>query len=240
MLRIQFSNSLPSRTTPPLPPRSGGEGSGGGGSIGLLFRQRVCRDTPHPLPATREGAWREGRSPCMAPRSRRMFRARFCHSFRPLRSEGAGNAGRPMRPIAACAMSVVERTRVVRSHRETPRIPRAMVLRLMSYSPRRSGFFVTVIPEKLVSPGLDAGVEASGPHDFAVRVSAVRQERPRVHCIPSRVRDDREPPLCGTGRCAYRTDLVFRKTRIFLQRGLDRPSRAERSDLPDGSPIDLD
>jgi hypothetical protein len=25
-------------------------------------------------------------------------------SFRPLQSEGAGNAGRPMRPIAACAM----------------------------------------------------------------------------------------------------------------------------------------
>jgi len=71
---------------------------------------------------------------------------------------------------------------------------------------------------------LDASVEASGPHDFAVRVSAVRQERPRVHCIPSRVRDDREPPLCGTGRCAYRTDLVFRKTRIFFIKGLDRKS----------------
>ncbi len=33
-------------------------------------------------------------------------------SFRPLQSEGAGNAGRPMRPIAACANVVVERTRV--------------------------------------------------------------------------------------------------------------------------------
>src|SRR6266436_5168275 len=85
--------------------------------------------------------------------------------------EGAGNAGRPMRPIAACATVVVERTRVVRSHRETPGIPRAMVLRLMSYSPRRSGFLVTVTPEKLASHELDAGVEASGPHDFAVRLT---------------------------------------------------------------------
>jgi hypothetical protein len=45
------------------------------------------------------------------------------------------------------------------------------------------------------SAKLDASVEASGPHDFAVRISAVRQRRIRVHRIPSRVRDDREPPL---------------------------------------------
>jgi hypothetical protein len=31
---------------------------------------------------------------------------------------------------------------------------------------------------------LDASVEASGPHDFAVRVRAIRQERTRVHRIP--------------------------------------------------------
>jgi len=35
----------------------------------------------------------------------------------------------------------------------------------------------------------------SGPHDFAVRFSAVRQERRRVHRIPPRVRDDRDTPL---------------------------------------------
>jgi hypothetical protein len=34
---------------------------------------------------------------------------------------------------------------------------------------------------------LDASVEASGPHVFAVRVSAVRQRRLRVHRIPPRV-----------------------------------------------------
>jgi hypothetical protein len=45
------------------------------------------------------------------------------------------------------------------------------------------------------SARLDASVEASGPHDFAVRFSAVRYRRIRVYRIPSRVRDDREPPL---------------------------------------------
>jgi hypothetical protein len=51
-------------------------------------------------------------------------------------------------------------------------------------APRRSGFFVTVIPEKLASQELDASVEASGPHDFSVRFSAVRQKRRCVHRIP--------------------------------------------------------
>jgi len=32
------------------------------------------------------------------------FARGFTGSFGPLRKEGAGNAGRPMRPIAACAM----------------------------------------------------------------------------------------------------------------------------------------
>src|SRR3984893_5028266 len=47
---------------------------------------------------------------------------------------------------------------------------------------------------------LDTSVGVPGPYDFAVRFSAIRQERIRVHRIPPRVRDDREPPLCGTGR----------------------------------------
>ena len=51
---------------------------------------------------------------------------------------------------------------------------------------------------------LDASVEASGPHDFAVRLSAARQEHIRVHRIPSRVRDDREPPLMWDG-----TAIIF-------------------------------
>ena len=46
---------------------------------------------------------------------------------------------------------------------------------------------------------LDASVEASGPHDFAVRFSAVRYRHVSVHRIPPRVRDDREPPLKWDG-----------------------------------------
>jgi hypothetical protein len=38
-----------------------------------------------------------------------------------------------------------------------------------------NGFLATVIPEKVTSQELDASTAASGPHDFAVRVSHTRQ-----------------------------------------------------------------
>jgi hypothetical protein len=44
---------------------------------------------------------------------------------------------------------------------------------------------------------LDASVEASGPHDFAVRLKRIRQSAIHVHRIPPRVRDDRDTPLQG-------------------------------------------
>ena len=68
------------------------------------------------------------------------------------------------------------------------------------------------------SAGLDTNHEASGPHDFAVRSSTVRQRavrsltelippcdpvrarRCRVHRIPPRVYDDPDTPLGGAGR----------------------------------------
>jgi hypothetical protein len=86
------------------------------------------------------------------------------------KNEGAGNAGRPMRPIAACATIVVERTRVSQVTPESPGTPRAMVYGLYRALPGEPGFLATVTPEKLASQELDASVGASGPHDFAVRI----------------------------------------------------------------------
>jgi hypothetical protein len=69
---------------------------------------------------------------------------------------------------------------------------------------------------------LDAGVEASGPHDFAVRVSTVRQpalpastaSRPASVTIAIR-------PCVGQDGKGYRFDLGQSETGIFLQRGVD-------------------
>jgi hypothetical protein len=70
---------------------------------------------------------------------------------------------------------------------------------------------------------LDASVEASGPHDFAVRVSAVRQQHFRVHRIPlpTSVTIASAPPV-GAGRGNYETVLRQTKTDLFFQEGLDR------------------
>ena len=83
---------------------------------------------------------------------------------------------------------------------ETPGIPRAMVLTAYTALSPVTGLSchrrLRSYPHRL-----DASVGASGPHDFAVRKIAPSSEAPpRVHRIPPRVRDDREPPLCGTGR----------------------------------------
>ena len=94
-------------------------------------------------------------------------------------------------------------------HTETSGIPRAMVLTVsFGLSPvtglcchrRQRGVSG---PLGLTSPfrKLDASVEASGPHDFAVRCRAVRlsaHQRPPHPAL--NVRDDRETPLSEAGR----------------------------------------
>jgi hypothetical protein len=64
---------------------------------------------------------------------------------------------------------------------------------------------------------LDASVGASGPHDFAVRVSAIRQRRRRVHRLPLRtsVTIAKRPSL-GTGSDRYIPVLFFRQ-QLFLK-----------------------
>jgi leucyl-tRNA synthetase len=70
---------------------------------------------------------------------------------------------------------------------------------------------------------LDASVGASGPHGFAVRIRAVRYRHIRVHRIPPRVRDDREPPLQWDETVKVMQVIwVGSEGRIFLTKGLDR------------------
>jgi len=59
-----------------------------------------------------------------------------------------------------------------------------MVLTVSSELSPVTGFLVTVAPKKLASQELDASIGASGPHDFAVRVSHVRLRDLSVHRIP--------------------------------------------------------
>jgi hypothetical protein len=124
-------------------------------------------------------------------------------------------------------------------HSEVAKIirhPHAMVLTAYTHSPRRSGFLASVAPKKLASQELDASVEASGPRDFAVRVRAARQEHPRVHRIPPRVRDDREPPLLWDETVADKPVIWVRcKEEIFFAMGLDSSDNTKSS--PSGADI---
>src|SRR5437870_4976548 len=115
------------------------------------------------------------------------MRPSFCKNHPPLKSEGAGNAGRLMRPQPR-VRNKTKHTSVVTT--VTPEITR--------HSPR-NGFTVSFVLFPVTSlfdtvicassRRLGASIGASEPHDFAVRVSAIRQRRHRVHRIPPRVDD---------------------------------------------------
>src|SRR5437016_8932974 len=107
-------------------------------------------------------------------------------------------------PGARCARSLAckikKHTSIVTTVTpETPGIPRAMVL-TVSFALSPVTGLSCHCRQQVTTCQLDASVGASGPHDFAVRVSTVRQRCLRVHRIPSRVRDDRDTPLGGTRR----------------------------------------
>jgi hypothetical protein len=153
--------------------------------------------------------------------------ARGVHElFRPGKQRAQGNAGCPLHPQPR-AQSVGS-TRV--SSPQVPRITRhslrngfnglfrALPGDRACLSPSLANMVLSARSGSQDLRKLDAGVEASGPHDFAVRTCAVRQraliahrpkpalpsrptlKRCRVHRIPPRVRDDRDTPLQGTRR----------------------------------------
>jgi hypothetical protein len=116
------------------------------------------------------------------PRSRGTMRPRFVSNSRPRKSEGAGNAGCALHPRSRvqCAQGV--RTR---AYRAAEAIRHSLRNGFTAYSVLSlvTGFLATIIDGTYRQ--LDASTGASGPHDFAVRFSAVRQRHIHVHRIPS-------------------------------------------------------
>ena len=127
-----------------------------------------------------------------------------------------------MRPQPRVRGSKVKSTRVSQVTPESPGIPRTMVYGLLRALPGDRAF-LSPSSSGRTSARLNASVEASGPHDFAVRLSAIRQRRIRVHRIPPRVRDDRDTPLLWDETPTdiqliwVRAKTIFRKFRnIFV------------------------
>jgi hypothetical protein len=132
-----------------------------------------------------------------------------------LELRGRGECRVPNAPAASCAK--VESTRVVTTGPpEQPGIPaRNGFNGFLRALPGDRAFFVTVACELLRR--LDASVEASGPHDFAVRESAVRQWHHQRPPHPARVRDDRDTPLVGRDGGTSEVICVRREAKYFFK-----------------------
>jgi hypothetical protein len=117
----------------------------------------------------------------------------LCINFPP--KEGVGNAGRPVHPQPRVRMVVTEMHTSI--HSEVTGITRhSRTQWFTAYTALSPEIGLSCLRRlRRLLRKLDASVEASGPHDFAVRVGAARQEHVHVHRISSRVRDDRDTPL---------------------------------------------
>ena len=108
-------------------------------------------------------------------------------------------------------------------------IPCAMVLRLIARSPRGTGLDS---PRDLrIARKLDPSVGGSGPHAFAVRVSALRQVAPTrpSHPGPRVVTIAIRPSSGGTGCRDHTTDFISDKANYFLNSGLTSISENQPS-----------
>jgi hypothetical protein len=184
--------------------------------------------------------WRGGESTpstqAAASRSRRRL-ARVSHEHRPSKDGGRRESRVPNAPIASRANEKSTRAshhRFIRIIRLSPRDGFIGFLRAL---PGEPGFLATVAGHdaKTSSAGL---TPASGRQDHASSPHASRRssvDTIRVHRIPPRVRDDREPPL-SVGRDGRIDKAVSTKRRseIFFEGGLDNRLARRRSDLPVG------
>src|SRR5216683_2237699 len=120
----------------------------------------------------------------MLSRSRGAIRPSFALHFRPPKSEGAGNAGCALHPRSRVQTCTKKRTRAYRFSGGNPTFPaqwfygllRALPGDRACLTPSPSGFG-TSAPGRADRPPKDLTptTEASGPHDFTVRNSTVRQ-----------------------------------------------------------------
>src|SRR5712672_3176430 len=139
--------------------------------------------------------------------------------------EGVGNAGCPLHPQPRVRFALVKKHTSKRVHRNHPTFPHAMVLTVYFVLSPVTGLFCHRRPriKVLSKPGRADSTSAnltpaSGRQDHTTSPYATtslvrplcdrshahhppcnlsRAKRCRVHRIPSRVRDDRDTPLCG-------------------------------------------
>jgi hypothetical protein len=111
----------------------------------------------------------------------------FCKFISPQKEEGAGKTGCTLHPRSRVPNAhSKKRTRAYRFSGGNPAFPARRFTAYFVLSPARPGLFVTVIPKKHELPrNLTPATGASGPHDFAVRISRARQSQPSRPPLPA-------------------------------------------------------
>ena len=119
--------------------------------------------------------------------SRGADRPRFAINFSPSRKlEGAGKTGCAPHPRSRVQFAHSKNAHEHTGSAETPRPSLRNGFTAYSELSPVNGSFATVVAQDQSPPQLDASTAASGPHDFAVRLSRARQSqlsRPSVVLI---------------------------------------------------------
>ena len=139
----------------------------------------------------------------------------LCQVSVPRKKEGAGKTGCALHPRSRVQLHTKMRTRAYRFSGNTPAFPaqwfyglyRALPGDRLSCHRRFAG----------LTAKLDASIGASGPHDFAVRVSAFVSHTAASTAARPNVHDDREAPLLRAGMAqAGSADLPDEGRGIFF------------------------
>jgi hypothetical protein len=192
---ILISNSPPLRTAPPLPPRSGGEGSGVGGVSTHSLPEEQADRPPTPDPSPPRARARGGRGAhraCLRDLAARRARA-LPEISSPLLIRGRREYRLHAAPAVSCATVHKGNAHEHTGSAEAIRHSLRNGLRLITCSPV-NGSFATVTPEKLASQELDTSTAMPGPHDFAVRLTRRSSKaHPRPPLPVPRLRRSRTP-----------------------------------------------
>ena len=137
----------------------------------------------------------------------------FVRSLRKI--EGAGKTGCTLHPRSRVRFAQTKMHTSIQVQRKHSGLPCAMALRLTSYSPRRTALLPPSPPRSLLLKNLTPAPRRQDHTTSPYASCALVCCAIRVHRIPPRVRDDRDPPLvtgetrgiiaviCPTGRADY-------------------------------------
>src|SRR6266702_1903536 len=158
----------------------------------------------------------------MPSRSRRAFRASFALQLHALENRGRRECRMRAAPAVSCAMVVKSAHTSIQGSGGNPTFPAQWLYGLYVLSPVSRSSLATVVPEKLISPELDASI--SGVRTTRLRRTLSRRSlsalpastaaRPTFVAIMKR-------PSERNGMRVICADLGFVKTEIFLIPGLD-------------------